>query len=990
MVSIKKVMRGSLAVVAMAIAMTAALGFVSKAEAAWGDLYCDIFNSSGGALEKAISLYNESDESNRACKAAVRIFAPGTITLNDGLTITQAPPSGHTYGLAVRKCVSTGSNAEAACPSMSNTDVVIDASGYTANNGDCPVTVYNGAKMDFLNFKIIVKNRDKAFCTGSGESIPLEDQENPYAWIHNVTIEQEGGNPPETNCTDGIDNDGDGHTDCQDSDCASNHTACPTTETNCTDGVDNDHDGQIDCADTDCATNPACVPTTETSCIDGIDNDGDGHIDCADTDCATDPACPTTETSCTDGIDNDHDGHIDCADTDCAADPACPTTETSCTDGIDNDHDGHIDCADTDCAANPACITATETNCSDGIDNDADGHIDCADTDCAADPACPTTETSCTDGIDNDHDGHIDCADTDCAANPACVTATETNCTDGIDNDGDGHIDCADTDCAADPACTVTDTDGDHIPDGIDLCPTEAGDAFNGGCPSTKCIGQTDHLAHDKLGIDADADGIDKACDANDTPGSPPPAVVCDLVAVEATTPATGFNLTWTSTNGATATLSDGTATLSTDLNHPATLNEDPGVSGKTYTLTVDGPGGHCVDAIALKDGFPVPTVPTCAINEAAAGGGYDLTWTSSGGTSATLSQTESGTTTTLVTDAIATTAQHVAPTSATLYTLDVHGDGGVCSRGVVLVPLPSGGTDTDGDGIVDSVDNCPTLANHDLTDTDGDGLGNPCDPDDDNDGTCDPGVTDSSCTGSDNCPIISNGPNTAGIIAADIQKDSDHNGVGDACQIGGSGSVGGDSDGDGLPDDLERNVFGTDPNNPDTDGDGLSDGQEVKSPYYPTCGPLEPDCDHDGVCDGPNTVTDGAGNVICQPFNGHGDNCELVSNGPNTPKISSDDIQKDSDGDGVGDVCQGDMDGDGIPDDTDNCPFAPNKDQGDADKNGVGDTCDPNFAFTKGGGSGCGCRMDGQASGTDAVGYLLMGLPLLVLRRMRKQRSSG
>lgn len=42
------------------------------------------------------------------------------------------------------------------------------------------------------------------------------------------------------------------------------------------------------------------------------------------------------------------------------------------------------------------------------------------------------------------------------------------------------------------------------------------------------------------------------------------------------------------------------------------------------------------------------------------------------------------------------------------------------------------------------------------------------------------------------------------------------------------------DSDGDGLTDDLEIIVYGTDPNNPDTDGDGYLDGEEVKNGYDP------------------------------------------------------------------------------------------------------------------------------------------------------------
>jgi hypothetical protein len=36
------------------------------------------------------------------------------------------------------------------------------------------------------------------------------------------------------------------------------------------------------------------------------------------------------------------------------------------------------------------------------------------------------------------------------------------------------------------------------------------------------------------------------------------------------------------------------------------------------------------------------------------------------------------------------------------------------------------------------------------------------------------------------------------------------------------------DRDGDGLFDDDETEVYGTDPNDPDSDGDGIDDGQEV------------------------------------------------------------------------------------------------------------------------------------------------------------------
>ncbi|MEL7448826.1 MAG: PKD domain-containing protein, partial [Pseudomonadota bacterium] len=49
--------------------------------------------------------------------------------------------------------------------------------------------------------------------------------------------------------------------------------------------------------------------------------------------------------------------------------------------------------------------------------------------------------------------------------------------------------------------------------------------------------------------------------------------------------------------------------------------------------------------------------------------------------------------------------------------------------------PMPRGGDDTDGDGIPDTLDNCPDQPNPTQLDTNGDGFGNICDPDLDNDG---------------------------------------------------------------------------------------------------------------------------------------------------------------------------------------------------------------------------------------------------------------
>jgi YVTN family beta-propeller protein len=87
-----------------------------------------------------------------------------------------------------------------------------------------------------------------------------------------------------------------------------------------------------------------------------------------------------------------------------------------------------------------------------------------------------------------------------------------------------------------------------------------------------------------------------------------------------------------------------------------------------------------------------------------------------------------------------------------------------------VVLPVEVGGTpaeDTDGDGVNDGADNCPSVANPDQEDSDNDGVGDACEtPEGDSDGD---GVTDDA----DNCPSVAN-PD---------QADDDNDGVGDACE---------------------------------------------------------------------------------------------------------------------------------------------------------------------------------------------------------------
>jgi len=94
-------------------------------------------------------------------------------------------------------------------------------------------------------------------------------------------------------------------------------------------------------------------------------------------------------------------------------------------------------------------------------------------------------------------------------------------------------------------------------------------------------------------------------------------------------------------------------------------------------------------------------------------------------------------------------------PAGAT--TIDVTAGGTGTGHNAILdvasFPASDGGgtTDTDGDGVIDSADNCVNIKNAGQNDQDGDGLGNPCDDDRDGDGVLnvdDPAPTDPNIPG--------------------------------------------------------------------------------------------------------------------------------------------------------------------------------------------------------------------------------------------------
>jgi hypothetical protein len=99
-------------------------------------------------------------------------------------------------------------------------------------------------------------------------------------------------------CSNGIDDDGDGDIDCFDSDCPGSPISYYADADG--DSYGNPLDIIQDCVqptdyvtnNTDCDDNdPAINPGAQEICNDGIDNDCDGDEDCDDSDCATDVNC---------------------------------------------------------------------------------------------------------------------------------------------------------------------------------------------------------------------------------------------------------------------------------------------------------------------------------------------------------------------------------------------------------------------------------------------------------------------------------------------------------------------------------------------------------------------------------------------------------------------------------------------------------------------------------------------------------------------------
>jgi large repetitive protein len=212
-----------------------------------------------------------------------------------------------------------------------------------------------------------------------------------------------------------------------------------------------------------------------------------------------------------------------------------------------------------------------------------------------------------------------------------------------------------------------------------------------------------------------------------------------------------------------------------------------------------------------------------------------------------------------------------------------------------------AGDPDDDGDGVPDTSDNCPALANADQADFDGDGAGDACDADDDNDG-----LTDTA-------------EQAAGLNPHDA--DSDDDGIVD----GEESTPTADGDGDGLINALD----------PDSDNDGLYDGTEAgvtaaSAGTNVAAGHFVADADPSTTTNPYNRDTDGGGVRDGAEDVNHNGRIDAGERDPNDPADDST-APTDTDGDGLSDAEEAEL--------------GTNPNDADSDDDGVIDGAEPNFA---------------------------------------------
>lgn len=274
---------------------------------------------------------------------------------------------------------------------------------------------------------------------------------------------------------------------------------------------------------------------------------------------------------------------------------------------------------------------------------------------------------------------------------------------------------------------------------------------------------------------------------------------------------------------------------------------------------------------------------------------------------------------------------------SVRLTALNAGGSGTLLKTDLICAVSADGLSDIDGDGHDDGVDLCPCLADPGQIDTDGDGFGDPCDPDDDNDGLPD----DQDCA-----PLARGVTGPPLPVGASLSLTADATGLNWARGFEGHASnlyMGIIEN--GTP--AVQNLACLDPEIPGTAS--LTGGPPPLGSVHYYAVSARNSCGESAA------AQDGSGQLIfptvpCPQLNLNSDADGLVDVDDNCPLTANPD-QLDSDLDSLGDLCdnclaqanldQADLDGDLYGDACDNCAAIANPGQADGDMDGAGDVCD-------------------------------------------------
>ncbi len=597
--------------------------------------------------------------------------------------------------------------------------------------------------------------------------------------------------------------------------------------------TDHDGDGVPDTLDLD--DDDDGIPDT----VEGNgDSDGDGVPDYFDLDSDNDGIPDVIEAG---GTDANGDGVIDDysdADGDGLSDNVDPTQGGTPLPVPDTDGDGVPDYTDLD-SDNDGIPDVIEAG---GADADGDGVIDDYsddDHDGLSDNVDPTQGGTPLPVPDTDGDGNADYTDLDSDNDgiPDVIEAGGTDANgDGViddysDADGDGLSDNVDPTQGGTPL-PVPDTDGDGNADYTDL------DSDNDGIPDVTEAGGTDANGDGVIDDYSDADGDGLSDNVDPTQGGTPLPVP--------DTDGDG-NPDYTDLDSDNDGIPDVTEAGGTDANGDGVIDDYSDADGDGLSDNVD----------PTQSGTPLPVPDTDG------DGNPDYT------------------------------------------DLDSDNDG-------IPDVTEAGGTDANGDGVID-----------DYSDADGDGLSDNVDP----------------TQGGTPLPV----PDTDGDGNADYTDlDSDNDGIPDVTEAGGTDANGdgviddySDADGDGLSDNVDPTQGGTPLPVPDTDGDGNADYTDL-------------DSDNDGIPDVTEAGgTDANGDGVIDDYSdadgdGLSDNVDPTQGGTPLPV-------PDTDGDGNPNYLDIDADDDGIPDNIESQPtvgYIPPSGL-DSDGDGLDDAYDPSNGGT-------------------------------------------